>query len=213
MPTRLQLQCLGLLCLLPLTALAGERAKSIANPYKLQLNNASDYRMQARGEHTLLKPTPPELATRPYAREIEAAAHASRLDPVLVHALINVESGYRSDAVSNRGAVGLMQVLPATALRFGIANPAGVKNNLRAGTRYLRWLLDRFDGRIDLALSAYNAGEGVVDHYQDIPPFAETRHYVPAVLAIYSNWRPQSQAHYLQATVRDYQPITRPVSY
>ena len=86
-----------------------------------------------------------------------------------------------------------MQVLPATALRFGVAKPSQVRGNLRAGTRYLRMLLDRYDQRLDLALSAYNAGEGAVARYGGIPPYAETRRYVPAVLSAYKNWRTRTE--------------------
>lgn len=183
MPTKLCPSCAALLALLATPAWAGE------NPFKLQLKQADDYVVHSPDGTARETPLPAVLAAKPYAREIEAAARASRLDPLLVHALIHVESGHRKDAVSDKGAVGLMQVLPATAQRFGITQPARVKDNLKAGTLYLRALLDRFDQRVDLALAAYNAGEGAIDRYQGIPPFAETRQYVPAVLGIYEGWR------------------------
>lgn len=167
-------------------------AHAEADPYRLQLPQRSDYRLQgaeAGGERHVV------LERKPHAREIRAAALASRLDPALVHALIHVESRHRKDAVSARGAVGLMQVLPATALRFGVDQPAQVRGNLRAGTRYLRMLLDRYDQRLDLALSAYNAGEGAVARYGGIPPYAETQRYVPAVLSTYRQWRTAPQLH------------------
>jgi soluble lytic murein transglycosylase-like protein len=89
-----------------------------------------------------------------------------------------------------------MQVLPETASRFGIKRPERPQDNLIAGTRYLRTLLDLFDQRLDLALAAYNAGEGAVLKYQrTIPPYPETKAYVPAVLAIYQDWRPQQGFH------------------
>lgn len=163
-----------------------------ADPYRLQLPQRNDYRLHgamsaASGEmHAALD-------RKPHAREIRAAAVASRLDPALVHALIHVESRHRKDAISAKGAVGLMQVLPATALRFGVENPAQVRDNLRAGTRYLRMLLDRYDQRLDLALSAYNAGEGAVARYGGIPPYAETQRYVPAVLTAYRQWRTHTE--------------------
>jgi len=130
---------------------------------------------------------------RPYAREIAAAARDSGLDPELVHAVIAVESAYRATAVSPKGAVGLMQVLPETAQLYGVNDPARVGANLRAGTRHLRGLLDRFEQRLDLALAAYNAGEGAVRRHDNaIPPFPETRQYVPAVVARYRAQRPQA---------------------
>jgi soluble lytic murein transglycosylase-like protein len=186
-----------LLFLLPWPALCEDKGKF--NQYKLQLKNKSEYRLSNAAKAALIPETPATLATKPYAREIELAARASGLDPALVHALIHVESRYQQGAVSERGAIGLMQVLPETALRFGVAQPTRVRDNLRAGTQYLRVLLDRFDQRLDLALAAYNAGEGSVDRYQGIPPFAETQAYVPAVLAIYSSWRENAPPQYLNA--------------
>ena len=131
------------------------------------------------------------LASMPFAKLIEGAAREASLDPALVHAVISVESGYNPAARSPKGALGLMQVLPATALRYGIRNAAGSPAaNLRAGTLYLSDLMVMFDQRLELVLAAYNAGEAAVLRYgQRIPPFRETQHYVPAVLARYLEWR------------------------
>ena len=157
--------------------------------YRLQLADDSAYRLQATTatppSKAGSKPIPAQSAN-PYAQEIARAAAESQLDPALVHAVIQVESAYRADAVSNKGALGLMQVMPETALRFGVHDATEPKANLRAGTRYLRALLDMFDQRIDLALAAYNAGEGaVIRHGRRLPPYAETRRYVPLVVAQY----------------------------
>jgi soluble lytic murein transglycosylase-like protein len=179
----------------------GKAQQGHDNPYKLQLKNAGDYRLN--GSMAASSTVPAELAAMPYAREIEKAARASRLDPVLIHALIHVESRHQKDAVSSKGAVGLMQVLPATAQRFGVSQPAAVDSNLKAGTQYLRALLDRFDQRLDLALAAYNAGEGVVERYQGIPPYAETQAYVPAVLGSYSHWRKGQHVRYADGARTD----------
>lgn len=123
---------------------------------------------------------------RPFARQIAIAAHESGLDPELVHAVIAVESAYQPAAVSPKGAVGLMQVMPETASSHGVSDPADVAANLRAGTRHLSGLMARFDNRLDLVLAAYNAGEGAVRrHGYSVPPYAETRNYVPAVLGKY----------------------------
>jgi soluble lytic murein transglycosylase-like protein len=156
------------------------------NSYRLQLGNSQQYRLSA----TPSALAHPALADKPYAREITAAASQAGLDPALVHALIQVESAYRADAVSEKGARGLMQLMPDTARRFGVADASEPRSNLLAGTRYLRHLLDRYDQRIDLALAAYNAGEGAVAQYAgNIPPYPETQRYVPAVLDRFNEWR------------------------
>jgi soluble lytic murein transglycosylase-like protein len=136
-------------------------------------------------------PAARRLANKPFAKLIEIAANEAALDPALVHAVISVESGYNATARSPKGALGLMQVLPETALRYGIRNAAkSPAANLRAGTLYLKDLMLMFDRRLDLVLAAYNAGEGAVIRYGErIPPFRETRQYVPAVLARYREWR------------------------
>jgi soluble lytic murein transglycosylase-like protein len=97
-----------------------------------------------------------------------------------------VESGFNSRAVSKRGAVGLMQLMPATANRFGASNLYDPKQNIRAGAQYLKFLMDRFGQNVRLALAAYNAGEEAVDRSGgQIPPFSETMAYVPRVLKVY----------------------------
>jgi len=121
-----------------------------------------------------------------YDAIIEKAALAASLEPNLLRAVIVVESGFNSHAVSKRGAVGLMQLMPATAMRFGILDPYDPRQNVHAGARYLKFLMDRFGQNLKLALAAYNAGEDAVDRSGgQIPPFTETRAYVPRVLKIY----------------------------
>jgi len=138
-------------------------------------------------------PPPPlseSLSAQPFSQEIAKAAAAASIDPVLVHAVIYVESRYRPKAVSLKGAIGLMQVLPDTAARYGVSNPAkSPQANLKAGTLYLSYLVRTFGNRLDLALAAYNAGEGAVLKYSNrIPPFPETQQYVRDVLAKYNEW-------------------------
>ena len=121
-----------------------------------------------------------------YDSIIETAALSASVEPNLLRAVIVVESGFNSRAVSKRGAVGLMQLMPATANRFGVSNPYDPKQNVHGGARYLKFLIDRFGQDIRLALAAYNAGEEAVDRNGGrIPPFTETMAYVPRVLKIY----------------------------
>ena len=121
-----------------------------------------------------------------YDAIIEHAAVSSALEPNLLRAVIVVESGFNSRAVSKRGAVGLMQLMPATANRYGVSNPYDARQNVHGGARYLKFLIDRFGHDVRLALAAYNAGEEAVDRNGgQIPPFSETMAYVPRVLKIY----------------------------
>ena len=107
------------------------------------------------------------------------------VDPRLLHAVTLQESRYKRDAESGAGAQGLMQLMPAAAERFDCEDRKDPKQNVEAGTRYLRLLLKRFDGNVTLALAAYNAGEGNVDKYAGVPPFPETQKYVKVIVANY----------------------------
>lgn len=126
-----------------------------------------------------------------YDRHIQQAAQTYQLDADLVHAVIATESGYNARARSPKGAMGLMQLMPETARRYGVKRPYDPIQNIRGGTHYLRDLLHRYDNNLELALAAYNAGEGAVDRYGNtIPPYRETQDYVPRVIDYY-NWRNQ----------------------
>lgn len=103
------------------------------------------------------------------------------VDPRFIHAVIWQESKYDTTARSHAGAQGLMQLMPATAKRFGCEDPNDPESNIEAGTKYLGWLLKRFSGNVELALAGYNAGEGSVDKYNGIPPYNETRNYVKII--------------------------------
>lgn len=115
---------------------------------------------------------------------IAAAASRHGLDPALLAALAHVESGFRPDAVSPDGAMGIAQLMPATAARLGIADPFDLQANLDGGARYLKEQLGRFSGDLALALAAYNAGPAAVARYGGIPPYSETRRFVSRVLEL-----------------------------
>jgi soluble lytic murein transglycosylase-like protein len=135
------------------------------------------------------------LQGKPYAALIQDAAREAALEPALVHAVIAIESGYNPAARSHKGAIGLMQLMPETALRYGVKDPAkSVNDNLKAGTLYLKDLMRLFNNRLELVLAAYNAGENaVIKHGGRIPPYRETQRYVPAVLSKYRELRETPQ--------------------
>jgi soluble lytic murein transglycosylase-like protein len=128
-----------------------------------------------------------------YAKPIQDAARATRLDAALIHAVISAESGYNPLARSRAGAAGLMQLMPETAKRYGVTNRLDPAQNISGGARYLRDLIQMFNNDMQLALAAYNAGENaVVRAGNRIPPYAETMTYVPRVLSYYKKYRTAS---------------------
>jgi hypothetical protein len=148
-----------------------------------------------------METSPSFLAVKPHMR---TAADANQLDMSLLHALIATESGFNPGAVSPKGAVGLMQVMPATAQRYGVENDrrgtvsaklADPKTNIQTGARYLRDLINMFPGQLELAVAAYNAGEGAVQRAGNkIPNFKETQNYVRSVMQLYQRFNPQARA-------------------
>ncbi len=125
-----------------------------------------------------------------YKQIIEESARANGLDSALIHAVISVESRYNAKAVSAKGAVGLMQLMPKVASQYGVTDLFDPAQNIRGGARYLRDLLGLFNGDLSLALAAYNAGEAAVFRYGNrIPPFRETSKYVPRVLNFYRKYQ------------------------
>jgi soluble lytic murein transglycosylase-like protein len=138
----------------------------------------------ARGFRAL-RSTAPSLPPAEVDHLVRQAANRNEVDPQLVHAIIQVESEYQPNALSPKGAMGLMQLIPATAMRFGVENPFDPKQNIEGGVTYLKYLLDLFGGNLSLALAAYNAGENSVLRQGGVPSFAETRKYVRKVADIY----------------------------
>jgi hypothetical protein len=153
----------------------------VPSPFRLEIQR-SDYRLNSG---TVTETVAAHQKGSTLSAMIDRHANQKGLDPALVHAVIRAESAYRPDAVSPKGAIGLMQVMPETGRRFGVNDLDVPERNVMAGTTYLRHLLDRFDN-VPLALAAYNAGEGAVSRYGNrIPPYPETQGYVQGILRSY----------------------------
>ena len=159
---------------------AGRRGSTISSP------------SAPKGFHsTALAPTSATDVTDPRLdRIVRDAAERHHVDQALVKAVINQESGWNAGAVSRKGAIGLMQLIPGTAHRFGAGNPFDPVQNVEAGTTYLKSLLDRYDNNLSLSLAAYNAGEHAVDMHGGVPAYRETQQYVQKVTEAY--FRPDS---------------------
>ena len=193
---------------------AGEASAPASAAYRLNIAQPQSLRLFGEGPAAQqAEPAIPALlAKMPYSSLVWGAARQTALDPALVHAIIFVESRYDAAARSPKGAIGLMQVLRETAVRYGVADPArSPEANVTAGTRYLQDLMQLFDGRLDLVLAAYNAGENAVVRYgHRIPPYRETQAYVPAVLAKYREWQePAPPVKALAPAPIEYLPGTR----
>ena len=127
----------------------------------------------------------PAADTRDYSGYVQQAASKYEIEPELIKAVIKAESNGNHRAVSSKGAMGLMQLMPSTAYDMNVVNPFNPEENIEGGTRYLRTLLERFNGDLTLALAAYNAGPKTVEKYRSVPPISETKQYVKKILSIF----------------------------
>jgi len=160
--------------------------KEAPRPKAEEFDYAALERMGAMGSVTTVNP----MLRAQFAPLIAQVAQENSLDVSLLHAIITVESGYNPQARSPAGAIGLMQLMPGTAQKYGVRNIWDPLENLQGGARYLRFLLTMFPNKLDLAIAAYNAGEGAVTQAgMKIPPYAETMAYVPNVITHYERYR------------------------
>jgi soluble lytic murein transglycosylase-like protein len=139
------------------------------------------YAVSGSASFRATKPLVPNSKSAKYEAPITEHARRVGVSVDLVRAVIQAESAFNPRAVSSKGAMGLMQLMPATAVELGVRNPFEPEENIRGGVVYLKRLLDRYDQKVDLALAAYNAGMGNVDKYDAVPPFQETRAYVKRI--------------------------------
>jgi transglycosylase-like protein with SLT domain len=181
---RRQAVCIGAIAL---CALAPSRARADqivavkdAQGHKVYINTGDPPQGFKRTGLATPKATPPEIQSL-----VEATSQRHQVDPSLVHAIIQVESDYNPKALSRKGAMGLMQLIPATADRYGVSNPFNAKQNIEGGVSYLKYLLNLFGGDLDLSLAAYNAGEHRVLRTNTVPDISETRSYVKKVERLY----------------------------
>jgi hypothetical protein len=131
-----------------------------------------------------------------YAEMISSSCDRHGVDPSLVHAIVKVESDFNPYAMSTKGAMGLMQLMPETAVNLNVKNTFNPAENIDGGVKYLRYLIDRYEGNLSLALAAYNSGETAVKRWGTIPPFRETQNYVQRILKIYNGGGKDFVTHY-----------------
>lgn len=178
-----------LLCIFSKTACS----ETETNQFKFSMNSSiHDYKLKTDDSYKLNnnpltnKKIPEFNKKLPFDKEVLSAAHETQIEPALIHAIMTVESNYNLHAQSKKGAYGLMQLMPETARRFKILDRKDPKQNILAGAKYLRELLNLYKGDMKLAIAAYNAGPAAVQRYSGkIPPYKETMEYVPKVMKYY----------------------------
>jgi soluble lytic murein transglycosylase-like protein len=202
-------------------AARNKRLKLTARTTAPAASNAANPSAHAAGSSNAVRPsavayTPSPAASAPVAKSLQGfstgdpvvdsyiveSASRNGVDPLLIYSIMHRESSFRRMAVSPKGARGLMQLMPGTAARFGVANIFDPRQNIEGGTRYVRFLLDTFDGDVRLALAGYNAGEGAVVKYGGVPPYSETREYVRRISERYDMIRDPSTARTAQHVSR-----------
>ena len=165
-------------------------AKS-GDQYAQQMLSRLDENLQTKKTVCIVQPTPYwetkkcSKFCRKVVKIVNDIAPGYNIEPRLVLAMIQQESNFKSKAVSHKGAQGLMQLIPTTAKRFGVKNVLDIKQNITGGTRYLAWLLKKYQGNVAFALAGYNAGENAVARHKGIPPYKETQNYVKRVMKVY----------------------------
>ena len=149
-----------------------------------------------------IKPSRARMTDAEVDAAIDAAAARHNVDPSLVRAVVKVESNFNPHAVSRKGAVGLMQLMPSTARQLKVVDPYDPQQNIDGGVRHLKQLLENFNGNVPLTLAAYNAGEGAVNRSNGIPPYAETKNYVKQITELYWNGTSETGRRWFAPTYR-----------
>lgn len=162
-------------------AVAGEVNNYIESQPKLGEEKPSTHGLADNNPNYAKAAAGRKVSSEDIDRFIQEAAARHKVNPNLVRALVQVESNYNPNAVSRKGAMGLMQLMPATAHQYDVNNPFDVRQNVEAGVRHLKGLLDNFGGNVPLSLAAYNAGKGAVERNGGIPPYSETQNYVKRI--------------------------------
>ncbi|ACN17311.1 lytic murein transglycosylase precursor [Desulforapulum autotrophicum HRM2] len=150
---------------------------------------SSDYKLYIRERPEVTNLNNSQLNNSQFHPEIQRAATAFKVDPSLVRAVIKAESDFNPGVVSKKGATGLMQIMPANYDDLKVDDPFDPEQNIMGGTRYLKRLMTRYDGKLPLVLAAYNAGPDAVDRYNSVPPFNETQRYVSKVMKFYASYK------------------------
>ncbi len=154
----------------------------------------------------VVAPPAPAIAPKQLSDMVDRIAQESGVEAPLVHSVIQAESNYNPSAVSNKGAQGIMQLIPSTARRFGVNDAFDPEENIAGGVKYLRFLLDYYQGDYTKAIAAYNAGEGAVDKYNGVPPYAETQGYVKNVAKNLTAQRSKAAASLVQPAPAETRP-------
>ena len=149
----------------------------------------------------------PLVVNADYSSYVQKSARKYEIEPELIHAVIRTESNGNNRAVSKKGAMGLMQLMPSTASDMNVGNPFNPEENIEGGTRYLRYLIEKFNGNLTLAVAAYNSGPKTVERYGNVPPISETKQYVSRVLALYNGKRQYDTS----GPVKDAQVLSDPI--